>query len=115
MPQKDRRLYLIHIAECCTKILDYTAGIREEWPTVPLIVDAVCRNIEVIGEAANRLDAEYRERHSEVPWRSIINTRNILIHGYDVVNGAVLGGIVERDIPALAAAVKRLLAEVPDE
>ena len=49
--------------------------------------------------------------HRDVPWRSIIDTRNILIHAYDQVNPAVLGGIVERDIPQLLAAVLRLLEE----
>ena len=109
MPLKDPRLYLIHIEECCSKILEYTAELGAEWPTSPLVVDAVCRNIEIIGEAANRLDAEYRSAHPDVPWRSLINTRNLLIHAYDQVNAAVLGGIVERDVPALAEAVRRLL------
>ncbi|NDJ14505.1 MAG: DUF86 domain-containing protein [Acidobacteriia bacterium] len=58
-----------------------------------MVVDAGCRNIEILGEAANRLDAEYRNAHPAVPWRSLINPRNLLIHAYDQVNPAVLGGL----------------------
>ena len=75
----------------------------------PLLVDAVCRNLEIIGEAASKLDPAFKQAHPELPWRSIIDTRNILIHAYDQINPAVLGGIVERDIPELLAAVRRLL------
>jgi len=74
-----------------------------------LVVDAVCRNLEIIGEAASKLDAEFRQLHGEVPWRSIINTRNLLIHAYDQLNPAILGDVVERDIPELARAVESML------
>lgn len=77
----------------------------------PLVVDAVCRNLEIVGEAATRLDAEFRLAHDNVPWRSIIGTRNLLIHAYDQVNPAILGNIVERDIPDLLQAVESLLQE----
>ena len=42
MPAKDSRLYLIHIRECCDRILNYTAGIESMWPDVPVVYDAVC-------------------------------------------------------------------------
>jgi uncharacterized protein with HEPN domain len=109
MPPKNPRLYLVHIQESCARILSYTEDLGTEWPGSPVVVDAVCRNLEIIGEAASKLDPEFRLAHVEVPWRTIINTRNLLIHAYDQVNPAVLGGIVERDIPELALAVERTL------
>ena len=51
----------------------------------------------------------FREAYPEIPWRAIIDTRNILIHAYDSVNASVLGNIVERDIPALVEAVNAIL------
>ncbi len=109
MPVKDPRLYLIHIRECCERILNYTAGLGPHWTDTPLLVDAVCRNLEIIGEAAAKLDPHFRQAHPEVPWRQVIDTRNILIHAYDQVKPALLSGIVERDIPLLLVAVGRLL------
>jgi len=106
---KDPRFYLLHIHtgahhECCERILNYMRNLGTEWPGSPLVVDAVCRNLESIGEAASKLDAEFRQLRGEVPWRSIINARNLLIHAYDRVNPAVLGNVVERDIPEWARA-----------
>ena len=76
-----------------------------------MVLDAVCRNLEILGEAAAKLDSAFRQAHPEIPWRSIIDTRNILIHAYDQVKPPVLCGIVERDIPDLLVAVRRLLGE----
>ena len=110
MPAKDPQLYLIHIRDCCTRILKYTSG-GAEWMATPIILDAVCRNLEIIGEAASRLDESYRKAHSGIPWRSIIDARNILIHAYDQIRPHLLEDIVGRDVPELLAAVRRLLGE----
>ena len=83
MPAKDPRLYPIHIRQCCERILDYTGGIESMWPSVPIVHDAVCRNLEIIGEAARRFDDAFRLTHAEVPLRAMMDVRNILIHAYD--------------------------------
>ena len=111
MPAKDPRLYLMHIRECCERILDYTRSIESSWPSVPVVHDAVCRNLEIIGEAARRCDDAFRLAHAEIPWRAMTDVRNILIHAYDRVAGEILVDIVRQDIPPLLAAVKRILDE----
>ena len=111
MPAKDPGLYLIHIRDCCQRILDYTAGHADTWMATPMILDAVCRNLEIIGEAANRLDESFRKAHPEIPWRGIINARNILIHSYDQIKPHLIQDIVDRDVPELLAAVRELLGE----
>ena len=68
---KDPRLYLIHIRECCDRILEYTAGKEATRPAVPVVQDAVCRNREIIGEAARRCDHAFRAAHSDIPWRAM--------------------------------------------
>lgn len=113
MPAKDPRLYLIHIRECCDRILDYTAGIEATWTGVPVVHDAVCRNLEIIGEAARRFDDGFRADHPQIPWRAMTDVRNILIHAYDRVAAEILVDIVRQDIPPLLESVKRLLGEYP--
>ena len=111
MAAKYPQFYLIHIRDCCERVLAYTAGLGDKWADTPIVLDAVTRNLEIIGEAAAKLDASFRQMHPQIPWRSIIDTRNILIHAYDQVNPGVLSGIVERDIPELLDGVRRLLGE----
>jgi uncharacterized protein with HEPN domain len=111
MPAKDPRLYLIHIRECCERILDYTRGIESTWPSFPVVHDAVCRNLEIIGEAARRLDDAFRAAHAGIPWRAMTDVRNILIHAYDRVAAEILVDIVRQDIPPLLAAMKGILGE----
>ena len=67
MPAKDPRLYLVHIRECCDRILDYTKGIEASWTNAAVVNDAVCRNLEIIGEAARKLDEGFRAAHPEIP------------------------------------------------
>jgi uncharacterized protein with HEPN domain len=98
MPAKDPRFYLIHIRECCDRILSYTAGIELMWANVPVVYDAVCRNLEIIGEAARRFDEAFRASHPEIPWRAMTDVRNILIHSYDRVAAEILVDIVRQDI-----------------
>jgi uncharacterized protein with HEPN domain len=47
--------------------LDYTSGIESTRPSVPDVHDAVCRNLEIIGEAARRFDDASRLAHTEIP------------------------------------------------
>jgi uncharacterized protein with HEPN domain len=111
MPAKDPRLYLIHIRDCCGRILDFTRGIESTWPGNPMVNDAVCRNLEIIGEAARRFDDAFRLAHPEIPWRAMTDVRNILIHAYDRVAAEILFDIVRRDIPPLLESVNRLLGQ----
>lgn len=70
---------------------------------------AVLYEIVVIGEAANRLSTEFRETHSNVPWRDIINMRNVLAHQYDTIDSEVVWDVIQTDIPELIALLEPLL------
>ena len=78
-------------------------------PSVPR--DAILYNFIVLGEVAMRLGSSFQETHPEVPWRQVIAQRNILAHGYDIIDADILARTIERDIPELISTVKRLLAE----
>lgn len=69
---------------------------------------ALVRLLEVLGEAANRVSAEARRRHTTIQWRGIIGLRNRLIHAYDTVDVDVLWGVVKNDLPGLIRELERI-------
>jgi hypothetical protein len=56
MPAKDPLVYIMHIRDSCRRIAQYTKAGGNNWARDPLILDAVCRHITIIGEAARKLD-----------------------------------------------------------
>lgn len=70
---------------------------------------ALCRLIEIIGEAANRVSQSRRARHPEIPWAGIIGLRNRLIHGYDSIDHEILWQILTTDLPPLTATLGEIL------
>jgi uncharacterized protein with HEPN domain len=72
--------------------------------------DALIRNLEIIGEAAKRLSDITRGRAREIRWSDFAGFRDMAIHGYDKLNPNRTWSIVERDLPELKKAVRRLLA-----
>lgn len=106
--------YLGHILQAMARIERHTAGVdAAEFAASELVQDAVIRNLEVIGEAANniqRVDPVFTTAHSQVPWAVMYAMRNRLTHGYDTVDMAVVWKVVERDLPLLKAQVAALSA-----
>jgi uncharacterized protein with HEPN domain len=59
MPAKDSMVYIMRIRDSCRRIAEYTIAGGSDWSSKPLIMDAVCRNITIIGEAARKLDEAF--------------------------------------------------------
>ncbi|MFN4286735.1 MAG: DUF86 domain-containing protein [Lacibacter sp.] len=71
---------------------------------------AVERNIEIIGEALNRI-LKHKPTIAISNARKIVDTRNRIIHGYDTVSDEVLWGIVTKYLPILKKEVENFLGE----
>jgi uncharacterized protein with HEPN domain len=98
---------LADIAECCEKILRFTAGIdRERLAEDELRSDAVIRNIETIGEATKNLPDEIQARMPGIEWRKIAGMRDILSHVYYRVDPDIVWDVVETKIPDLQRSVR---------
>ncbi len=70
---------------------------------------AVVRSLEIIGEAASKIDPDFRARHTEIPWRRIIALRNRLIHDYMGVNFNIVVNVLKNEVPLLERQLERLL------
>ncbi len=106
---KDPRIYLAHILERIQRIERYTAGGRDVFFADPLVQDAVVRNLEVIGEAAKRIPAEYRQAHPTIPWRGLAALRDVLIHQYEGVSLQEVWEVVERELTPIRDGIAAIL------
>ncbi|WP_258083704.1 HepT-like ribonuclease domain-containing protein [Thermococcus thermotolerans] len=80
---RDYKLYVEDILEAISRIEEYTEGMSlEEFKAERIVIDAVIRNLEIIGEACRAIPVRIQKRHPEIEWRKIIGLRNILIHQY---------------------------------
>jgi len=70
--------------------------------------DAVVRNLEVIGEAANRLPDEYRSAAGRVPWSEVIGLRNRIVHDYFGIDLRLVWAIIRINLPELRHALRQL-------
>lgn len=108
--QKDNTAYLRHILDAIVQIEKYTEKLTlEKFQDNRLVVDAVIRNLEIIGEASGKVQKEFREKYPEVPWRSIIGLRNVLIHDYLGVDVPAVWMIVNNSLASLKAQVSAIL------
>ena len=70
---------------------------------------AVLHEIIIIGEAVKRLSVEFRDSHTEIPWREIAGMRDRVIHHYDSIDLELVWQAAGRDIPELTRSIEPLL------
>ena len=98
--KKDIIVYIEDIIESIQKIGDYTTSLtQEEFGSLISIQDAVLMRLAVIGESANKIPVIVRNRKKAIPWRKIINLRNIIIHDYTSINIERIWSIIQKDLP----------------
>ena len=80
-----------------------------------MLLRAIERSVEIIGEAARRVSPPYMAAHPEIPWRNIIGQRNILAQEYGQIDHALLYKTATEDIPALMIQLEKLLPPLEDD
>ena len=74
-----------------------------------MLLFAVVRAVEVLGEAASKVTAETRERHADLPWRAASSMRNRFIHGYFDIDREIVWVTVTAELPALVKKLSLIL------
>jgi uncharacterized protein with HEPN domain len=87
-----------------TTDLDFTAFAQDD-----LVVDAVVRNITVIGEAARYIPRALIAQYPEIPWAKMAGFRNVVVHEYFGVDLAILWETARDDLPPLRPLLERIL------
>ena len=107
---KDHRTYLLHIIEAIEKIERYIAKVDfDDFSDNDMMIDAVVRELEIMGEAARHLSDSFQDKHFEIPWYKIKATRNVLIHEYFGVNLKIVWDTCKNDMPLLKAFLEKVL------
>ncbi len=104
--------YLGHILEAIERIEEYVSDMDEmAFLGIKLVQDAVCRNIEIIGETSNnimRAAPAFAAQHDHIPWQVMYAMRNRVSHGYDKVDFDMVWKTIHRELPSLHAQIKAL-------
>lgn len=115
MSPRDWRLRIDDILEAIERIAQYTAGMtRETFSADDKTLDAVIRNIEVIGEAARHVLEDIVTQYPDVPWAEMRAMRNILIHEYFLISVPILWHTVTQNLTPLVSQLRRILSDHRD-
>ncbi len=107
---KSQRAYVQHVLECIGRIAADSASGRDAVFRSHTLQDAIIRNLQVLCESVRRIDAVYKDAHSEIDWRAIAGMRNVLVHDYFDVDFEAVWDVVVRDLPPLEFAMRAMLA-----
>ncbi|MDD5773652.1 MAG: DUF86 domain-containing protein [bacterium] len=113
---KDDREYTLFIRDIITairKIEKYTNKLTyKQFSKNEMVVDAVVRNFEIIGESISNIPLDIQKKYPDVEWKEAKEFRNVLIHNYFGINLESVWDTIEKDIPALKKHIKKLSKEI---
>ena len=97
MKERDYLAFVEDIIEAIDKILRYLETVEglSGFLQNDMVIDAVTRNYEVIGEAANQIPKNIKDKYPELPWKQMYGLRNFAIHEYHTIDPHILWEIAE--------------------
>ena len=100
MSKRNPFLLVADMIESGQKIMAYTDGLTfDEFVSDSKTIDAVIRNFEIIGEAANRLPEDFKDDHPQIEWHRIRGFRNRIDHDYSGIDYDIVWQIKESILP----------------
>ncbi|MFP4395213.1 MAG: DUF86 domain-containing protein [Anaerolineales bacterium] len=100
------------ILESIRRIQRYTSGLTfGSFKADQKTIDAVIRNLEIVGEAARHVPDEITDRHNQLPWEEMRGMRNVLIHEYFGVSIGILWHTITHNLPPLVEQLEGILEE----
>ncbi|HSX37732.1 MAG TPA: DUF86 domain-containing protein [Chlamydiales bacterium] len=101
------------ILEAIEKVSRYVENMTlTQFKENELVMDAVIRNFEIIGEASKNIPLSIRRSYPEVPWNEMSGMRNVLIHEYFGVDVGTVWHTTKKNLPKLQKQLRAILKEV---
>jgi len=98
-----------HMIDACEELLSFAEGkSRKDFDTDRMLILSIIKDIEIIGEAANKVSEETKLNYPDIPWAEIIGMRNRLIHSYFDVDTEIVWTSVTNDVPELLSLLRNL-------
>lgn len=99
-PERDFLFFIEDIIDSIEKIERYTHELDfNGFESNEMIVDAVIRNLEIIGEASNKVPENIRDKYTEIPWNEMYRMRNRAIHEYFGIDYEIIWSIIKEYLP----------------
>ncbi len=109
--KKNNVAYLLHIRDSAIKLLEYiNVHSFDDFDNSEWDQAAALRYLEIIGEAASKMELSFRQQYRDIPWREIIDLRNIVIHDYMHVDLRIIWEIMTKDIKELQEKILKVLS-----
>ena len=118
MELKERDLFRLgHIEECIAKILELVERLQEfkEFELKWVEQDAMIRNFEIIGEAANHVSSDTKNKHPEIEWHKLRGMRNFMTHEYFGIKLEVIWDTAVEDTPVLRKHIQQIIQDMAEE
>ena len=115
-PESSNISYLWDMLDASMAIQQFLVGKTfNDYNTDRLLRGAVERHIEIIGEAARNVSADFQSRHPQIPWVKIIAQRHVLAHEYGEILVERIWRVASQRIPELIKLLDPLIPEPPDQ
>jgi uncharacterized protein with HEPN domain len=112
MSSREWLFRLEDILDALEKIQEYTRDLdQKKFALDQRTIDAVIRNLEIIGEAARHIPDFVVQDQQDVPWKYMRDMRNLLIHEYFCIDTSIIWETVLNDLPPLKDRLKKLKQE----
>lgn len=109
MSSREWLFRLKDILQAIEKIENYLEKMTwSEFKKSDMVIDAVVRNLEIIGEASKNIPLNIRRSYPEIPWEMMYGMRNILIHEYFGVDMHIVWHTAKNHLPALQNQLEHL-------
>ena len=112
---RNYNLYLQDIVVAADHIASYVEGVpHNQFEVDQMRIDAVIRNLQIIGEAVKKIPNSIQKRYSNIPWREIAGLRNRVTHVYFDVDINIIWDVVHSELPLLKTQIQEIIEEIDE-